>query len=467
MTNWNLFHAPEGEESTHAYHTPLERRVDTILTPFQTYISHQVVASLLLGLATLTALCWASFEPLSASYHAFTKTLIGFHIADITITESLKFFVNDILLTLFFFFVGLEIKREVLVGELTDIKLAAYVIIVALGGMLLPASLYWLVNIGHSTQQGWAIPMATDTAFALGLLACFKQRIPASIFTLLAAIAIVDDIGSIIVIAVYYTEQILFFPLMLAAVLLSVSILMNYAGFRRSWPYLILGTLIWTFIESAGMHGTIAGILLAFVIPARPQKGPKQFIKSVKRLLKRFEWRRQECPLVLEDEKQHEVIEEVLDNCLKASTPLQRWENRLEYPVTLFVLPLFALVNAGIDLDSQLLVAVFHTPVSLGIVLALVLGKPLGIIFSSYLACKTRFASLPKQLTSSDIVSVAFITGIGFTMSIFIANLCFDSNTAELELAKGGILLASFLAAVLFIICVMWNSSVPACKKQS
>ncbi len=448
MSNSGLFHPPEGEKDKHAYHSPLEKKVRQILTPFQNYIKAQVTASILLLTCTLIALIWASIPALSHWYDAFTKLSFGFHFENMIFEESLRFWVNDVLLTLFFFFVGLEIKREFLVGELTDHKRALLVLCSAFGGMLVPTAIYLIFNHNTPTQFGWGIPMATDTAFALGILACFRRKLPPGIFTFLAALAIIDDIGAILVVAIFYTQHINTLMLFLAMLLVLLLILINYAGFRKPFPYLLIGLLIWALVEAAGIHGTVAGILVAFLIPARPLRGPNQFIKKAKKLLLNFEKRKQTSQLVLEDPAQHAVLEDVQEIARQATTPLQRWESQLELPVALIILPLFALINAGIPINSHLINSVFTQRVSLGIFLGLVLGKPIGILLFTRMALWCRLGSLPTHTTFKHVISAAMLTGIGFTMSLFIANLSFATNMHVLVIAKAAILFGSIAAGI-------------------
>ena len=470
MINSNLFTPPEGEEDKHAYHTSIEKRVTAALTPFQEYIKRQATASILLLVCTIAALIWASMPIISPFYHTFINASLGFYISHFEFGESLRFWVNDVLLALFFFFVGLEIKREFLVGELTNRRRALFVLFSALGGMIVPALIYYFINFNSPTQFAWGIPMATDTAFALGILSCFKQKIPKGIFTFLAALAIVDDIGAILVIAIFYTAQLNITRLLLAFLLCGMLWFINYAGFRKPFAYIVIGILIWGALESAGIHGTVSGILVAFLIPARPQKGPKHFIQKTRELLNSFEKCKEKNPFILEDPKQHNVLEEVQQVAQEATTPLQRWESQLELPIVLLVLPLFALVNAGIPINIPLLDQVFMQPVSLGILCGLIIGKPLGVLLFSRIALWCRIAILPEETRFSYIIAVALLTGIGFTMSIFISNLSFGDQNYILLLSKAAILISSLVAGllgtILLIILARRNRS-SASKKPS
>jgi NhaA family Na+:H+ antiporter len=451
-----MFHSGKGEDEKHAYHSALEHKVKGFLTPFQEYIKSQITASIFLFVCTIVALVWASIPAISSWYNAFVTASIGFHISDFTISMPLRFWVNDALLTLFFFFVGLEIKREFLVGELTDHKRAVFILFAAVGGMVIPAGIYLILNAGTPNQIGWGIPMATDTAFALGILSCFKRSLPKGIFTFLAALAIIDDIGAILVIAIFYTSHFNPWMLFIAFLLMAFLILLNYSGFRKPFLYIIIGLLIWIAIESAGVHGTLAGILVAFIIPARPEKGPRQFVKKIRSLLRYFETRKDKTPLVLEDQEQHAVLEEVQEVAQQATTLLQRWENKLKLFIALLVLPLFALVNAGIPVRLHWIDNLFTERVSQGILFGLVIGKPLGVLLFSRIALWLKIGKKPEGTTFNQIMGAALLTGIGFTMSLFISTLSFnDENT--LLMAKGAIFMGSFISAIMGVIFI-WLS---------
>lgn len=444
-----IFHPPAGEEKEHAYHSPLEKPMKQILSPFEEFIQHQVTASLLLLFATIAAVILASSPSLHDFYNHIKNFEFGFHFGDWKLSKSFRFWVNDILLTLFFFVVGLEIKREFLAGELTNKKRAILVLFAAIGGVVTPIIIYTLFNLHNQSMAGWAIPMATDTAFAIGIATFFKNKIPHSVFACLTAIAVIDDIIAILVIAFFYSDQLNASYLFIAFGLFALLIFLNYAGIRKPLPYLILGAMIWLFTESAGIHGTIAGILVAITIPSRPEKGPKQFVEEARSLLRRFEEHKDEIDLVLEDERQKEVLEEVEKKAKEASTPLQRWESSLETPIILIVLPLFAFVNAGIPVDFATLHNALFSPITIGIAAGLILGKPLGIAIASYLACRFRLGALPANATLKHMLGIGLLGGMGFTMSLFIGTLSFPLDDISLQFAKMGILLASLLSGIL------------------
>lgn len=432
------------------YDTPLERRLKDIVFSFQDFINNQVAASFLLITSTLVALVWVSANIHADIYEKFIHLKIGFVLDSFVFTRPLKFWTNDVLLTLFFFFVGLEIKREFLVGELTNPKTALLISISAIGGMAVPAIIYAIFTINTAAQHGWGIPMATDTAFALGLATCFKSRLSKGAISFVAALAIIDDIGAILIIAIFYTGTINYYMLAVTLVLLLFLLTLNYAGFRNPLPYVLVGFFMWATLEAAGIHGTIAGILAAFCVPARPQREPGQFIERIESLVSYFKKRKEQKSYILEDNEQHKTLEGIREVTREATTPLQRWEYKLELPIVLFILPLFALVNAGIPISSHLIHHVFTSPVSLGIMTALVIGKPLGILLFMQLALSTKVGELGNGTTFKHIAGVAFLTGIGFTMSLFISNLSFTNSDFTLT-SKGGILFGSLISACLGI----------------
>lgn len=451
-----MFHSDHQEEDIHAYKTKLEQKVGEILSPLQEFIRGQSIASFFLIFSTCIALIWASLPKISDSYHAFVNAPLGLFLGPLVIKESLRFWINDILLTLFFFYVGLEIKREFLIGELANKKKALFILFAAIGGMVVPAIIYALFNYGTDSALGWGVPMATDTAFALGIASIFKSRLPKSIFTFLAALAILDDIGAIVIIAIFYTKNLHVEMFFISSVLVLILILINYMGVRKATPYLILGLLIWGSVHAAGIHGTISGIIVALIVPARPEHGPRHFMRRTNDLIKEFESKKERKPLILEDDKQHAVLEEIQEVAQQSTTPLQRWESRLDLPIALFILPLFALVNAGIPLKLNALIDAIQNPVAVGVFLGLFIGKPLGISIFGKLASLFDVGELPNKTRFNHIIGASFLAGIGFTMSLFIANLSFE-NDAILYAAKLAILLASLLSGTLGILYLVFS----------
>ena len=430
--------------------TRLEETFGRMVSPFQTFLRDQATASAILIVCTLLALLIAN-SYLSEAYHDLLQTPIGFLLGDWSLQKNLHHWINDGLMAVFFFILGLEIKREILAGELKSRRRVLPVMAAAIGGMLFPAAVYLLFNYQTDAQHGWGIPMATDTAFAVGILALLGRRIPKSLTAFLVALAIIDDIGAILVIAFVYTEAIQPAYLSVAGVLLVMLILFNALGVRRPWLYLLFGAIVWYAMLKSGVHATIAGILVAFTVPARPQKSKRWFVNHIRNLLTQLEQIENKKPAatpILAEGEQHAVLEDVEETAKKTTTPLQRWESGLEHPVALFVLPVFALANAGIAIDSSTFTALFTEPLAMGIVLALVLGKCTGISLLGWLVIKSGWGDLPAGMSLNHLIGIGILGGVGFTMSIFISGLSFASLPEYILMAKSGILFASLLAGV-------------------
>ncbi|MEM6338023.1 MAG: Na+/H+ antiporter NhaA, partial [Bacteroidota bacterium] len=353
--------------------------------------------------------------------------------------------INDGLMAVFFFVIGLEIKREVLAGELASPRKAALALAAAAGGMVAPALFYVLVNLGEPTISGWGIPMATDIAFALGVLAILGKRVPVALKIFLTALAIVDDLGAVLVIALFYTAKLSWVALGAAAGLYVLLMGLNKAGVRQTSVYAILGTLLWLAFLKSGVHATIAGVLLATTIPATRVIDAEEFLQKGKKLLANFAGsiKGEQTKLT---HRQRDAISMLEQTCEDAEAPLARLEHSLHGVVAFAIMPIFALANAGVAFGAGGGSVV--TPVSLGVLLGLLVGKPVGVFGFAWIAVKMKIASLPVGVTWRHILGVSFLTGIGFTMAIFIANLAF-AGSDQLDLAKMGILAASFVAGVI------------------
>lgn len=388
--------------------TPVERLVQT----FQEFVRLEASGGILLIGCMVVALAWAN-SPWATSYFHFWHADPTFGFAGSVLSKPLHFWINDGLMALFFLLVGLEIKRETLVGELASFRKAALPIAAALGGMIVPGVFYFLFNRSGPGADGWGIPMATDIAFALGVLALLGDRAPTSLKVFLSALAIADDIGAVLVIAFFYTEQISWISLGGAGLFFVALIAANRAGARHPLTYIVLGLGLWIAFLQSGIHATVAGVLLAITIPARQSGGT-----------------------------------------VNAESPMLRFEHALMPWNKYVIMPVFALANAGVLLGAGAARSLAD-PVSLGIICGLVFGKPIGIVLFSWLATRSRFAAMLEGIKWRQIIGVGFLGGIGFTMSLFIANLAFG-DTPALELAKVGILAASIIsgaagAAVLFM----------------
>jgi len=350
-------------------------------------------------------------------------------------------------MAMFFFFVGLEIKREILVGELSSPRQAALPIVAALGGMIVPAILYLVLNAGKPGASGWGIPMATDIAFTLGVLALLGKRVPIALKVFLTSVAIVDDIGAVLVIAFFYTSQIYWSNLIVGAGFLIALILANRAGIRHPLVYASLGIGgLWLAFLMSGVHATIAGVLSAMTIPASTRIGREEFLEKSRYILKEFEGASVNEKSVLTSRQQRRAAEALEKASELVQTPLQRLEHDLHPWVIFGIMPLFALANAGVSLDGNL-TQVLINPVTLGIVFGLVFGKQIGITLFSWLAVRSGIATLPVGVNWWQVYGVGWLAGIGFTMSLFIAGLAFR-DIALLSLAKLGILTASLIAGV-------------------
>jgi NhaA family Na+:H+ antiporter len=426
--------------------TPLERKLERIIPPFQRFIHDQTTGSVLLIICTMAALLVANSR-LSHGYESLLLTEVGLVFGRWSLAMSLHHWINEGLMSLFFFVLGLEIKRELLAGELKGLRRSAPMIAAALGGMLLPALIFGAFTAGTPLVHGWGIPMATDTAFAVGVLALLHRRVPAALVTFLTALAIIDDLGAILVIAVFYTRGINGAFLGAAALLVLLLVLLNAAGVRRPAVYFLIGGLVWLAMLGSGVHATVAGILVALTVPARPKRGPAWFIDRTHRLADAFETmeRNSRKPL-LGAEDQHRIAESLQVTAEKATTPLRRWERYLERPVALVVLPVFALANAGIPADLQALAALGSNALTPAIVIGLLLGKVSGITLMTWLSLRLDLGQLSAGLCMRHIAGIGLLGGMGFTMSIFIANLGFDTAPETLVAAKTAILIASVLA---------------------
>ncbi len=427
-------------------YAPWERAFKKISTPFEHFLHAQTTTGMVLMLMTVVALILAN-TPLAESYAHFFHTKIDFNVGTWELSHSVHHWINDGLMAIFFFIIGLEIKREVLVGELSNIKVAILPILSAIGGMIFPALIYLAITHGTAGEAGWGIPMATDIAFAISALVLLGKRVPVALVTFLVALAIVDDLGAVLVIALFYTEQIQMLPLALAGVSFLILVSFNRFGIHMILPYFIVGLFMWFFMLESGVHATIAGVIAALAIPSTPKRAPQSFRADAKVLLDKYN----SYPIDEKDgmnERQKAILLKLEANIRDIGTPSARLEQALHLPVALIIIPLFALANAGIAIDFSSLGETVVTPVSMGIIIGLVLGKVLGIFGVAWLAIKLKIASLPKESTMNQIFGVAFLGGIGFTMSIFVADLAFINTPELIFQAKVGILTASLFAGL-------------------
>ncbi|WP_205747625.1 Na+/H+ antiporter NhaA [Desulforhopalus sp. IMCC35007] len=409
---------------------------------------------LLIGSAVI-ALIWSNLNP--EGYSHFWHQELAIHLGNLSLSHSLLHWINDGLMTLFFFTVGLEIKRELLVGGLSDPKRAALPVAAAIGGMVLPALIYFYFNQGTDSLSGWGIPMATDIAFSLAVLSLLGRKIPFGIRLFLTAFAIVDDLGAILVIALFYTASINLYALAAAAVICCLLFTINKAGVRKTLPYAILGLMLWFAISSAGLHATIAGVVTAMFIPCKGKYDTDIFLEMVQRRLDRIECHGDSCgQSILVNQRHLDAVQDINLACSEVETPLQRLEHSLSSWVGYLILPLFALSNGGVSLAGMEPLTALTNPVTQGIIFGLVLGKPLGIFIFTFTIAKILRTELMQGTTWIQILGAGLLGGIGFTMSLFISNLSFNSGIM-LEYAKVGIMIGSFISAALGYALLRWG----------
>lgn len=429
------------------FHAPWERAFDKILTPFEEFIHRQTTSSLLLMGTAVVALILAN-GPWAAAYTHIMHAPVSLSVGSWSLNMSLHHWINDGLMAMFFFVVGLELKREILVGELADLRNAALPIGAAIGGMVVPALVYFLINPEGEAAMGWGIPMATDIAFAIGALALLASRVPKALITFLVALAIVDDLGAVLVIAVFYTDTIALAPLTVAVGLFTLMLAFNLIGIRKPLPYFIVSLVFWYAVLLSGVHATLAGVLGALCVPSRPKYQPERFSMLVKGLMKRFDSSYQSGESILINDELRAVVQSLENGVHSVQAPLQRLEHAWHMPVAYIVIPIFALANAGIPLELSSMADTLSHRVFIGVSLGLILGKFIGITGVSWLMLKFGLAVLPKDTRFTQIAGVSLLAGIGFTMSIFVAQLGFNERDDLLLIAKTAILLASLVAGV-------------------
>jgi len=426
--------------------TPFERFFQYALTPFEEFIRDESAGGILLMLCTMAALIIANTS-LFEAYDNILHIEISIGFGGYAITESVHHWINDGLMALFFLIIGLEIKREILVGELADLRQAVFPIAAAIGGMLIPAIIYLFINYGGDAERGWAIPMATDIAFAVGILVILGKRIPRSLMSFLLALAIVDDLGAIIVIALFYTNEIHVGALGFSAVCFIALMVLNLGGVRKLLPYYLLGVLLWIGMLKSGVHATLAGVLTALTIPAISNCDMGMFSGRIHELMVRFDKVHKPGKNILENAEQRAVLQGLENYVHRMETPLQRVEHSFHLWVSFLIVPVFALANAGVPIGFESLGDIVH-PLTMGVGAGLVLGKFAGIFLFSWLVVRSGISRLPESVSMSQIAGVALLAGIGFTMSIFVAGLAFEGQIDYLVKAKIAIILASVIAGI-------------------
>jgi NhaA family Na+:H+ antiporter len=422
--------------------------IEKLLKPLNEFLHQEASGGILLIIFTVVALVWAN-SPWFESYHHLWHTHVVVAIGNlITFDYTIHHWINDGLMVIFFFTVGLEIKRELLVGELSSMQKASLPIAAALGGMIVPALLYVFFNTGGEGAGGWGIPMATDIAFVVGIMALLGPRVPLTLKIFVLALAIADDIGAVMVIAVFYTSEISVAALIVAAIVLVILAFLNKLGTKSLIPYAILGIILWVAFLKSGVHATIAGVLLAFTIPASARYNTKKFSEKTRGLLNKFDETGEHGENVLTNEGRQTDVMAIEQNCKKILTPLQKFEHGLHPWVSYLIIPLFALANAGVTFAGMDVIGAITSQVSLGIIVGLFVGKQVGILGFSWIAVKLKLGSLPEGVNWRKIYAAGILAGIGFTMSLFIAGLAFTEDTL-IELSKIGVLSGSLLSGII------------------
>lgn len=418
-----------------------------VLKTFSRFFKNEAAGGVLLLICALIAVAFASI-PGGQWFDQLWENRAGFHFGDFSMEMSLRDWINDALMAIFFFTVGLEIKREMLVGQLSSFKRSILPILGALGGMIVPALIYAIFNSGTPAAHGWGIPMATDIAFAVGVLSILGSRVPQSLKVFLTALAIVDDLGAIIVLAIFYPSHALHFEfLIIALVILLLMYLINRLFHHNSILLIAIpGIIVWYFIYLSGVHATIAGVLVAIVTPAKALINNRKFTNRTLRLMERYKNVIKDDADVLTNAEEQHIIHSLHQEINRVDPLMHRFESALHPIVTFGIMPLFALANAGVAMDLSSFSAGVPT-VALGIFFGLFVGKPLGIFLLSWLGIKCKLASQPYGASMLQFLSVTVLGGIGFTMSIFVSNLAF-SDAALVDMAKISILLTSVVAAV-------------------
>lgn len=415
-----------------------------LLTPFQKFVQLESFSGILLAIATVIALIWAN-SSFYDSYAAFLNFEIGFSSDFFSLKKPLILWINDGFMAIFFFLIGLEIKREVLVGELNSTKKALFPFFGALGGMSVPVLLFFILNNNPETQSGWGIPMATDIAFSLAILKALGKRVPLALKVFLTAFAIVDDIGAVLVIAIFYSTS-LQLDLLLYALLLIGSVTLFSLKVRYSkYINIFAGIIAWVLFLKAGIHPTLAGILMAFAVPMHRKIKGTGFIEQLKSLTDKI-YSNSNPQAVLLTNDQIKNIDQLEDLTEKYQSPLQSLENRLHDWVAYFIIPVFALANAGVALSSDV---PLEWTLIINLSICLVLGNSIGISSIVLLAQKLKLVQIPHGITKRHIIGASFIAGVGFTMSIFIATLAFYETPQYVDSAKIGILMGSLVSGAI------------------
>lgn len=426
---------------------------EKLLSPFQKFVNLQSATGILLLATTIIALVWAN-SAFAESYQALWQYEIGISSDSFELKKPLLLWVNDGLMAIFFFLIGLEIKREFLIGELNSTKKVMFPLFGAIGGIALPVLLYVLLNQNPETLKGWGIPMATDIAFSLAILKVLGNRVPLSLKIFLTAFAIVDDLGAVLVIAIFYSSSVNLVLLGYALAILGIVYFLSYKGRYSPYLTLLFGFVVWLLFLKAGLHPTLAGILMAFAVPVRQKISTFEFTNQLENIVDDIKKSTILQKPVLSAE-QLELIDDLEDWSDKYRSPLQHLEENLHNWVAYLVIPIFALANAGVAINSE---GGLETALVVNIGICLVFGKSIGISAIIFLARKFRIIEVPADITNKQIIGVSFLAGIGFTMAIFIASLAFSASPEYIDSAKIGILIGSLISAIVGYVILRFNS---------
>ena len=414
-----------------------ERRLILFVRPVQEFIRTESASSVMLIAAAAAALIWAN-SPWQHEYEHLLEAQLSIDLAIWAVSGSLHFWVNEVAMVLFFFVIGLEIKREITIGELSDPRVMAAPVAGAIGGMLLPLALYLLIAQGSDARQGWAIPMATDVAFALGIASLFATRVPIGLRAMLLTFVIVDDIGTVVVVAFFYSADLQVFQVLLTIGLVALMMLLYRLGVRNMIMFAAIGVAAWGAIVDSGVHPTTLGAVLGFLTPWRAPMPLDFFVGTAQRLLDRFKHGEEEPETPLGHDQVVDSLLSLSDLSSKAVPHLDRMEHQLHPWVAYLIIPAFALANAGVQFDAEGVNEAFSSSVTWGVIIGLVVGKPVGLIGAAWIAVRLG-ATLPEGVTWRGIAAIGLVAGIGFTVALFVADLAFEDETL-LQYSKIGIL---------------------------
>lgn len=426
------------------------------------FFNSEAAGGILLFICALLAMIVAN-SPFGEYYFALWEIPFGITIGERFIGMSLHHWLNDVLMSFFFLLVGLEIKKEFLFGELVGFKRAAFPVLAALGGMIAPGIIYFSLNFGTASQSGFGIPMATDIAFALGVMMLLGKRVPIALKVFLVTLAVADDLGAIIVIAIFYTSNFSFMWFAISIALLVVLILFNKLDIRSLFPYIAVGVLLWLSVHNTGIHATIAAVALAFCIPIKPKLEAQHFATSLNAAIKNFLTKDAERTNILLHSEQMHSLGGIISHAKNVQNPFLRLEHSIAPWSNFLIMPLFGFANAGVAISSDINFHIDH--IMLGIILGLVIGKPIGITAFTFLCDTLKIAKKPESVSWINILGAGMLGGIGFTMSIFVSNLSF-SDTASTDLAKLSIIIGSSLAGILGSAFLIIEYAVESRKKR-